>query len=116
MNALRLSELQELLRTATFVAWWVDFVRAGAAWKDAEARRGDLLYWRRQDDPKGAWGVPLAGDGNGAEVTAPPVYGLSVSRSGFLLEPAREDFAAASDGGERRFEELLIGLRRGPAR
>ncbi len=42
MSALRLSELQELLRTAAFAAWRADLAGAEAARKSAEARRRDL--------------------------------------------------------------------------
>lgn len=43
MDALRLSELRDLLQSPAFAAWWAELVRAGAALRDATARREELV-------------------------------------------------------------------------
>ena len=43
MKALRLSELQELLQSQPFVAWWADFQRAVASAREARLQDEDLV-------------------------------------------------------------------------
>ena len=43
MNALRLSELRDLIQSPAFGTWWSELARAGAALRDATARRDDLV-------------------------------------------------------------------------
>jgi hypothetical protein len=43
VDALRLSELRDLLQSPAFAAWWSELARAGAALRDAAARREDLV-------------------------------------------------------------------------
>jgi len=43
VDALRLSELRDLLQSPAFAAWWSELARAGSALRDAAARREDLV-------------------------------------------------------------------------
>lgn len=74
-----------------------------------------FLYWRRRDDDRGAFAVPLADDaeGHNIELGALEVYAVDRQRGVAFLEPARERRAASKEEGDRRFEEWLLGQRRG---
>ena len=43
MDALRLSELRDLLQSPAFAAWWSEFARVAAAFREAAARREELV-------------------------------------------------------------------------
>jgi hypothetical protein len=43
VDALRLSELRDLLQSPAFAAWWADLARAAATLRDAAARREELV-------------------------------------------------------------------------
>ena len=81
-----------------------------------ECAAGDaFLYWRHQDDKRAAYAVALADDAQGAnlDVKALAVYTVGRPRGVAFLEPAREGLALTVDEGDRRFEEYLLGPRRG---
>jgi hypothetical protein len=76
-----------------------------------------FLYWRRKEDDKSAYAVSLFADADTYNIEVRPLAICSVSRqrgAGFL-EPAREEWAAPTAEGDRRFEEFFLGSRKGRA-
>jgi hypothetical protein len=73
------------------------------------------LYWRHRDDKRSAFAVSLADlpDGANLEVKALAVYTVGLQRGIAFLEPAREGLAASAEEGDRRFEDYLLGPRKG---
>jgi hypothetical protein len=108
-----------------------DAEAAGRERAEAERRRGDSLraaqerfgcmagdgwlYWRNRDDKRSAFAVALADlpDGANIEVKALSVYAVGLQRGVSFLEPAREGLALTVEEGDRRFEEYLLGPRKG---
>ncbi|HEY6099442.1 MAG TPA: hypothetical protein VIW03_08435 [Anaeromyxobacter sp.] len=104
---------------------------AGRARDEAEQRRKALLaearekfgctpgdgylYWRHPDDKKAAFAVALVDDPDGAnlEVRALGVYTVGRARGVAFLEPAREGLGRTVEEGDRRFDEVLLGPRKG---
>jgi hypothetical protein len=91
----------------------------------AEARSGfdcaagdRFLYWRHAEDKRAAFAVALADDPDGTniEVRALSIYTVGRQRGVTLLEPAREGLALTAEEGDRRFEEWLLGPRKGARR
>lgn len=77
-----------------------------------------FLYWRHRDDQRAAFAVPLVSDAEGynVEVQALAPYAVGPLRGVAFLEPAREGLAPTVEEGDRRFEEYLLGPRRGVRR
>lgn len=77
-----------------------------------------FLYWRHRDDKRSAFAVPLLADGEGynVELQALAVYNVGPLRGVAFLEPAREGLAPTVEEGDRRFEEYLLGPRKGVRR
>jgi hypothetical protein len=73
------------------------------------------LYWRHRDDKRSALAVALADlpEGANVEVKALSVYTVGLQRGVSFLEPAREGLAVTVEEGDRRFEEYLLGPRKG---
>jgi hypothetical protein len=105
-----------------------DRERSGAAQRRAQllerARQefgclpGDrFLSWRDRDDKRAAFVVSLVDDAEGynVEVKALSVFTVGPQRGIAFLEPAREGLAPTAEEGDRRFEEYLLGPRRGVA-
>jgi hypothetical protein len=108
-----------------------DAEAAGRERADTERRRAELLrsaqerfgcmagdgwlYWRHRDDQRAAFAVSLADlpEGTNLEVKALAVYTVGLQRGIAFLEPAREGLAATVEEGDRRFEEYLLGPRKG---
>lgn len=107
---------------------------ADAAGRDrvgSEKRRADLLaragerfgctpgerflYWRHRDDQRSAFAVALVDDPelHNLEVKALGVYTVGRQRGIAFLEPAREGLGRTAEEGDRRFEEVLLGPRKG---
>ena len=102
--------------------------------RDAEAQRADLLarvaremgcvpgdrflYWRHPEDPRAAFAVALVDDAEGynVEVHRLAIFTVGPQRGVAFLEPAREGLARTVEEGDRRFEEYLLGPRRGVRR
>lgn len=74
-----------------------------------------FLYWRHRDDQRAAFAVPLVADAEGynVELQALAVYTVGPLRGVAFLEPAREGLAPTVQEGDRRFEEYLLGPRKG---
>jgi hypothetical protein len=77
-----------------------------------------FLYWRQKDEKRTAYAVALADDAenHNVEVKALAIYTVGRQRGVAFLEPAREGLAATAEEGDRRFDEYLLGPRRGAAR
>jgi len=108
-----------------------DAEAAGRERADVDRRRLDLLrvaqerfgcmagdgwlYWRHRDDQRAAFAVSLLDlpEGTNLEVKALSVYTVGLQRGIAFLEPAREGLAATVEEGDRRFEEYLLGPRKG---
>lgn len=76
-----------------------------------------FLYWRHRDDKRAAFAVPLLDDeGYNVELKALSVYTVGPLRGVAFLEPAREGLAPTVEEGDRRFEEYLLGPRKGVRR
>jgi hypothetical protein len=77
-----------------------------------------FLYFRNREDPRGAFAVALADDRGrqDGEVRALGIYAAGRQRGATWLEPAREGLAATVDAGDRRFEDYLLGPRKGARR
>lgn len=77
-----------------------------------------FLYWRHRDDKRAAFAVPLVADAEGYNVELAPlsVYTVGPLRGVAFLEPAREGLAPTVEEGDRRFEEYLLGPRKGVRR
>jgi len=73
------------------------------------------LYWRSRDDKRSAFAVALADlpDGANVEVKALSIFTVGLQRGVSFLEPAREGLALTVEEGDRRFEEYLLGPRKG---
>ncbi len=107
---------------------------AAQARDEAAQRRADLLaesaarfgcvagdgylYWRHPDDKRAAFAVALADDPEGAnlEVRALGIYTVGRARGVGFLEPARDGLAPAGDEGDGRFDEYVLGPRKGVRR
>jgi hypothetical protein len=107
---------------------------AGREREAAERRRGELLaragesfgcapgetflYWRHRDDQRSAFAVALFDepDAHNLEVKALGVYTVGRQRGIAFLEPAREGLGRTVEEGDRRFEEVLLGPRKGRRR
>ncbi len=77
-----------------------------------------FLYWRHREDKRAAFAVPLVSEPEGYGL---PLRALDVLTAGPLrgvaaLEPAREGLAPTVEEGDRRFEEFLLGPRKGVRR
>jgi hypothetical protein len=74
-----------------------------------------FLYWRDADDKRAAFAVALVDDPESynLRVKALAVYSVGPQRGVTVLEPAREGRTGAAGEGDRRFEDLLLGPRRG---
>lgn len=74
-----------------------------------------FLYWRRRDDDRSAFAVPLADDteGHNLDVLALGIYAVDRHKGVAFLEPAREGRVVTDEEGDRRFEEWFLGPRRG---
>jgi hypothetical protein len=74
-----------------------------------------FLYWRHHDDKRAAFAVPLVTDAEGynVELKALSIYSAGPLRGVAFLEPAREGLAPTVEEGDRRFEEYLLGPRKG---
>lgn len=104
---------------------------AGREREAAEKRRDDLrsragerfgctpgesfLYWRHRDDQRSAFAVALFDepDAHNVEVKALGVYTVGRQRGVAFLEPAREGLGRTVEEGDRRFEDVLLGPRKG---
>jgi hypothetical protein len=77
-----------------------------------------FLYWRHRDDKRSAFAVPLVRDAEGYNVELQPLAAYTVGplRGVAFLEPAREGLAPTVEEGDRRFEEYLLGPRKGVRR
>lgn len=104
---------------------------AGRRREEAEKRRGELLaragelfgcapgeaflYWRHREDQRSAFAVSLVDEPEAynLEVKALGVYTVGRQRGVAFLEPAREGLGRTVEEGDRRFEEVLLGPRKG---
>jgi hypothetical protein len=77
-----------------------------------------FLYWRHRDDKRAAFAVPLLDDAEGynVELKALAVFTVGPLRGVAFLEPAREGLAPNVEEGDRRFEDYLLGPRKGVRR
>jgi hypothetical protein len=107
---------------------------AGRGREAAEKRRAELLaragerfgcapgesflYWRHRDDQRSAFAVSLFDepDAYNLEVKALAIYCVGRQRGIAFLEPAREGLGRTAEEGDRRFEEVLLGPRKGTRR
>jgi hypothetical protein len=107
---------------------------AGRERSVAEKRRADLLsraderfactsgetflYWRHRDDQRSAFAVALFDEPEAynLEVKALAIYTVGRQRGIAFLEPAREGLGRTAEEGDRRFEEVLLGPRKGVRR
>ncbi len=90
---------------------------------DARERFGcvageSFLYWRHPDDQRAAWAVALREDASGWNLPVKPleIYTVNRARGVAFLEPAREGLPLSVDHGDRRFEDYVLGPRRGAHR
>lgn len=74
-----------------------------------------FLYWRHRDDQRSAFAVALFDEPEAynLEVKALSVYTVGRQRGIGFLEPAREGLGRTAEEGDRRFDELLLGPRKG---
>lgn len=104
---------------------------AGREREGAERRRAELLarageqfgcapgetflYWRHRDDQRSAFAVALFDEpeAHNLEVRSLGVYTVGRQRGIAFLEPAREGLGRTVEEGDRRFEEVLLGPRKG---
>ncbi|MBK9519024.1 MAG: hypothetical protein IPO09_17090 [Anaeromyxobacter sp.] len=72
-----------------------------------------FLYWRRLDDKRAAFAVPLASDAEGHNLPLAPlaIHAVGPLRGVAYLEPAHEGPETSAEEGERRFQEFLLGPR-----
>ncbi len=77
-----------------------------------------FLYWRHRDDQRSAFAVALFDEpeAHNLEVKALGVYTVGRQRGIAFLEPAREGLGQTAEEGDRRFEEVLLGPRKGVRR
>jgi len=77
-----------------------------------------FLYWRHRDDQRSAFAVALFDEAEAynLEVKALGVYSVGRQRGIAFLEPAREGLGRTAEEGDRRFEEVLLGPRKGVRR
>jgi hypothetical protein len=110
-----------------------DATRAAGESAEAERRQAEMLerarerfgcvpgrqflYWRRRDDPRSAYAVPLVDDADGynIELRALGAYVVDRQRGVAFLEPAREGLVTTVEEGDRRFEAYFLGARKGGA-
>jgi hypothetical protein len=74
-----------------------------------------FLYWRHREDQQSAFAVALAGEAEAYNLEVKPleIYTVGRQRGVAFLEPARGGLARRVEEGDRRFEELLFGPRKG---
>jgi hypothetical protein len=74
-----------------------------------------FLYWRHREDHQSAFAVALAGEPEAYNLEVKPleIYTVGRQRGIAFLEPARAGLARTVEEGDRRFEELLLGPRKG---
>ncbi len=77
-----------------------------------------FLYWRHRDDKRAAFAVALVADPEASEVEVRPldIFTVGALRGVAHLEPARDGLAPTVEEGDRRFEEFLLGPRKGVRR
>jgi hypothetical protein len=74
-----------------------------------------FLYWRHRDDQRSAFAVALFDEpeAHNVEVKALAIYTVGRQRGVAFLEPAREGLGRTVEEGDRRFDEVLLGPRKG---
>ena len=88
---------------------------AGAAERFGCTPGESFLYWRHREDQRSAFAVSLVDepDEYNLEVKPLAIYTVGRQRGIAFLEPAREGLGRTVEEGDRRFEEVLLGPRKG---
>ncbi|MGB8931053.1 MAG: hypothetical protein WCC48_07380, partial [Anaeromyxobacteraceae bacterium] len=77
-----------------------------------------FLYWRHLADQRSAFAVALVDDPTAFNLEVRPlaIYVVGRQRGISFLEPARDGLGPTTEEGDHRFEELLLGPRKGHRR
>jgi hypothetical protein len=91
---------------------------AGAGERFGCAPGEAFLYWRHRDDQRSAFAVALVDEPEACNLEVKPlaIYTVGRQRGIAFLEPAREGLGRTVEEGDRRFEEVLLGPRKGRRR